>query len=50
VRGEELVVEIGTDDVVLGAEQLQPHEQRLRAGEGEEDEGGDHVALADVLV
>ena len=50
VHGEELVVEIRPDQVVLRLRQLQAHDDGGQAAEEQEDDGGDDVAAADDLV
>ena len=48
--GENLVVEIGADQMRFRARELQAHDARRAAAERQEDEGGDDVAPADHLV
>ena len=50
VHREELVIEIGIEESVLGARELEAHRQSLEASQEKEDERGHNVALADRLV
>ena len=50
VHGEQLVVLLVGHDVVVRAEQLDPHDERHDAGDQEEDERGDQVQVPDDLV
>ena len=50
VRGEDLVVEIRTENGVVRSRQLQAHQRRQHAADQEEREGGDQIAAADGLV
>jgi hypothetical protein len=50
VQAEQLVVEVGVDEAVLGPGELNPHQQRKRSGEQEEHEGRENEAAADRLV
>ncbi len=50
VDGEDLVVEIGTDEVVVRHRELEAHQPGQHAGEDEEAEGGGDVTAADGLV
>ena len=50
VHGEDLVVEVRARERRFGPRQLQAHQQRQHAAQGQEDEGGDDVAAADHLV
>ena len=47
VGGEEPVVEVGSQQLVLGPRELQPHQRRLDAARGEKQKRRDHEALAD---
>ncbi len=47
---EELVEGLGGDEGVLRAGELQPHEERLGAADGEEDQRCEEVKDADLLV
>ena len=50
VHGEQLVVLLRRQQLRFGPGQLQAHDQRLDAAQDQEDEGGDDVAQADLLV
>jgi hypothetical protein len=50
VHGEDLIVEVGTEQLALGERELQPHHQRQHAGQREEDERRHDVAARDPLV
>ena len=50
VHGEQLVVGLGRQHVVVGRGQLVPHDQGGQTGQEEEDERGVDVAAADALV
>jgi hypothetical protein len=50
VHGEELVVELWPDEVVLRHRELGPHQQGEHAGEDEEQESGADVEQADEIV
>jgi hypothetical protein len=50
VHREDLVVQIGTEHVVVGSRQLQPYQRREDPGQSEEAERGDDEPDADRLV
>ena len=50
VHREELVEELGADDVAVGDGELRADQQRLHAAEQEEDERADAVEDADALM
>src|SRR5262249_22934998 len=45
--GEDLVIEIGTEEAALRMGQLEPHQQRQGPAEQEKEKGGDDEAFAD---
>jgi hypothetical protein len=50
VHGEQLVVGLGTDDVIVGCGQLSAHHQGDQPGQKEEDEAGVDVPHTNALV
>src|ERR1035437_9020859 len=50
MHGEQPVEDLWSDEVIVRNRQLNPHQQRLRSGEDQEDERIDDVHDADFLV